>query len=364
MKTRLFIHIGTHKTGSTAIQRALWSNQNALLQKGVVFLSLPREIKTLEICEELNLDIVHSFRKYLDRRVAKKRDKGSKAIRYVMSWEGFSGNALDGYLNAAIAAQHIKRATEGMDVRIVVYLRKQDEFIESMYAQRIKAGESYTFQSFLDSLPAFSFNWEQLLTSYSELFGKENMIVRRYDKAVLLEPNSLLLDFFQAIGIDMQDITFHEGFVNLNPGYTRDALEIARLSNPYLNSNEKVDLRQILQQTSFKQPFESYSYFSDKNRNVLLLQYADSNAIVAREYFNESSGVLFPFASTDSNIYQGFSIESITPILVKAILSSQARNESFTGRVLKKAERKVVALLRKAPWLYSKARDLSRKVGI
>ena len=97
-----------------------------------------------------------------------------------------------------------------------------------------------------------------------------------------------------------------------------------------MDSDEKRHLRQILQQTSTKQPFESYSYYNDENREKFLAQYADSNAIVAREYFNEPSGVLFPFASTNSNIYQGLSLEAITPVLVKAILT---RSEEHTSEL-------------------------------
>jgi len=234
-----------------------------------------------------------------------------------------------------------------------------------MYTQRVQRGESFDFRSFLDSLPDSSFDWLHLINSYSNVFGKEKIIVCRYGKSFLPAPHSLLVDFCQILEIDFQNL-IHEGSLIRNQSYSRDALEIARMCNPYLNSEERSYFRRVLQQASAKQPYESFSYFTNEHRENFLTQYEESNAIIARDYFNESSDVLFPFASNDRAMYSGISLEAVLPILAKAMLSMKlsASRELITLRILKKVEDRVMSSLRKSRRLYSKLRGLKRKIGI
>lgn len=334
------------------------------------------EFSPLMICEELNHEMVKCLRTYFDRHIIKDQNNEGQEIRYLMSWEGFSGNFRSGYANAGIVAEHIKRATEGLDVYIIVYLRRQDAFVESLYTQQIHKGESFSFEAFVDSLPAFSFDWEQFLESYAAIFGIDKVVARRYDKAFFPGADSLLKDFFQVIGVDFADVNSQKDLIIRNPGYSRNALEIARLSNPYLDSDEKKLLRKVLQQISAKQPFENYTFWSDQKREKFLAQHLESNARVAEKYFDEFTGILFPpEPHKDKDVFQGLVIENTVPIIVKAMLSRKqstreqsAREQSgelpFAVRLIAKAERKIIALLKKSPWLFSKVQALSRKLGV
>jgi hypothetical protein len=362
--SRLYLHIGTHKTGTTAIQHAL-SQNNALLQKeGFAYLPTPKEFKLLSTIKKLDNELISTCRTELKRRV-KHLNRRYVNLRFLMSWEGFSGDPLSGYRNAGIVAEHLRQITENFDVYIIVYLRAQDDFVESLYTQYIHIGESYSFQQFVKTYPVSSFNWERLLRCYSERFGKEKIIVRIYDKAFLPEKDSLLRDFAHIVGI--RSSSLHTGVVTLNLGYSRDAIEIARLINPYLNSDEKVHFRRILQSTWTKHPFERYSFWNSKERKEFLALYSKSNAIVAKEYFNEPSGVLFPSSGTcnEDHVYQGLSLEAVTMVLAKAIIFKQTETKSKLISAVEKAERKVIGLLNhRFPWLYSKLKNLGRKLGL
>ncbi|MGB5714316.1 MAG: hypothetical protein WBM44_25820 [Waterburya sp.] len=365
-KAQLFIHIGTHKTGTTSIERVLRQYRNELRKEGLVYLPLPPEVNQFQPLKELDVEIIKSYKKNLNRQIKENQRRENRDIRFLMSYEGFSGNPLTGYNNAGIIAEHLKQITDNMDVCIIVYLRRQDNFLESMYTQEVHEGESYSFESFLENSSAFSFDWERFLSCYCDHFGRENIVVRRYDKAFLPESDSLLKDFFNILGIDIQKIVSQNNIPALNRGYSRDTLEIARLSNPYLNRVERRRLRRILQQTSSKKSFERYSYWSDDDKDRFFAQYSESNGAVAREYFNEASGLLFPYQAHNngSQEYQGLSLEAVTAILVKAMLAeNQTQTESIIVRIIAKAERKVIALLKKFPWLMSKLRNLRRKMG-
>lgn len=174
MRRRIFIHIGTHKTGSTSIQSILLRNKDRLEQQGLIYVPLPEEIRSLIKRDPLSFDIIRIFRNYLNYYLTKHKQINDSVMQYVMSWEGFCGNAIRGYKNAGAMADLIKEVTHGLDVRIVIYLRRQDDFVESLYTQKIQEGNSYTFQEFLESIPTY--NWERLLCDYADRFGKKILL--------------------------------------------------------------------------------------------------------------------------------------------------------------------------------------------
>lgn len=350
MKKSLYIHIGTHKTGSTAIQQFLRQNKRRLAQEGVFYLTLPYGIEKLMSANELDEELVDSVKKSLANKANSYSPKKAQEGCYLLSWEGFSGDALKGYANVAIVAEHLQRMTEQFDVKIIVYLRRQDDFLESIYTQKIHEGASYAFHSFVEMLPDTSFDWARLLAAYGDRFGKENLIVRRYDKAFLPKSDSLLKDFLQIVGVDFNKLDVEKKELIPNRGYSRDALEIAKLANPYLRNEEKKRLRRILQNASAKQPFEKYAYWTSSERARFLERYNQSNAQVASHFFDEEFGDLFPIDNdrSEREQYGGLSAEAVAKVLAVALVMDKGNeSQSIFLRLLMKMEQKLIGLYRK-----------------
>ena len=287
---RLFLHIGTHKTGSTAIQHALQAHVKLLRKHGYALVprfQAARELMRIS-CEDPQI-IDHA------------RDQFQRSLRYhrkyredklIMSWEGFSGDPWAGYTNSEIIAKSLRKITSGLDVTIIVYLRRQDEFLESLYAQHIQRGYSLSFNEYLDQIKPSYFDWEFLLQNYAKHFGKKNILPRRYHKVFLPTKSSLLDDFSRAI-----EIPFHltlPGNCQRNSSMSRQALEIARLANPHLSPDEQKCLRTLLQESNAKHLFSGFGFFSSSSRSEFLSRYKASNAFVCTEYFDGPRGFLFP----------------------------------------------------------------------
>jgi len=68
-----------------------------------------------------------------------------------------------------------------------------------VYTQFIQQGESYLFSEFVQEYDLSCFVWESLLNTYLDSFGKEKIIVKRYEKKYLQEQNSLLKSFADTI---------------------------------------------------------------------------------------------------------------------------------------------------------------------
>jgi len=287
---RLFLHIGTHKTGSTAIQHALGANREALARSGYALIPRPAASRELMRATSYDSQLVASMGKQLSASV--KLHAGRRTENLLLSWEGFSGDPQLGYANSHIIARVLREITVPFHVTIVSYLRQQDEFVESLYTQHIQRGHSLEFSAYLQRFDASAFDWSRLLASFAKCFGQENVSPRRYHKVLLPESSSLLDDFSRVL-----ELPFNlslPGRQMRNPSMSRQALELARLANPHLSEEEKKCLRHILQQSNAKQLHEAFCFFSPSERSRFLSQYKQSNAEVCGTYFDEPSGELFP----------------------------------------------------------------------
>ena len=123
-----------------------------------------------------------------------------------------------GYLHEdehALAVLRDAIAAIGYHPRIIVYLRAQDGYAESLYAEGTKHDMTLPFASYLDDVirqgvlirprstlrprRASRFEYGKLIEPFARVFGNEAMTVRGYRDAG--RPETLLLDFLNAVGV-------------------------------------------------------------------------------------------------------------------------------------------------------------------
>lgn len=349
-KKKLYIHIGTHKAGSTTIQETLEKESSRLAKEGIYyfgrFFGLSRIMREMM---EYDVELVNNFKTEVEREL--KESQSIAPHTYVISNEKFSGHKLFAYKNAPVIAKTLHEVFEpyNFDIKIVVYIRRQDKYLESMYVQKIKSLASYTFDEFLNTIEDIhAYHWDTFLDVFSNVFGKENVIVRGFDKKYLPEKNSLIQNFGSIIGSSYLE-KYSKGTV-INRGYSRDVLEVARHANKHLDNEQLKVLRKILLEIDL--PKEDYSFFSNEERIKLLSNYEASNQRVAREYLQDPSGNLFTkFEPQPGNIasdYTGLTPEVLAVIFSKALLTLRTqildeialnREMQFSNRVFRKIKK-------------------------
>ncbi len=126
---------------------------------------------------------------------------------------------------------------KGHSVKIIVYLRRQDTYLESFYAQKAKYG-MLNERMFSEKKLQRSLYYKKFLDSWAQFFGKENIIVRVYEKAKLYR-NDAVNDFFHIIGL--KNINIQSIYTESNPSLSAEALRIRYLfDNDFtLNSSER-----------------------------------------------------------------------------------------------------------------------------
>ncbi|WP_234571681.1 hypothetical protein [Rhodohalobacter sp. 614A] len=318
---RLFIHIGTQKTGTTTIQSILSKYNNKLLGEGICYLGrFPEIARKVRGLTRFEPELVDELRDEASRNISLPKHKNIHT--YVVSNEKFSGDKMISYRNAGLIASLLKETFEpfSFDIQIIVYLRRQDSFIESTYAQRIYSGAIYSFDEFMEHFDENDFHWNDFLKQYADVFGKENIKVKRFDRKYLPRPTSLIQTFGETIGSEiLQNVT--EGLVE-NSGFSRNALEISRITNQYLSKDEMRKLRDILKEIEIKG--EKCVFLTNAERKEFLKIYEKSNREVALNYLNDQTGDLFssPNFSSENpqHLQKELTMESLSMMLSEVIL--------------------------------------------
>lgn len=193
---QLFLHIGTHKTGTTSIQRFLDAIQEDLLSDGILYPTTGRlkegsksghHLLALSILKEGDYDEQGWF-DVLEEICAVR----PKVV--VLSSEGFK----------KFSSQQIKQIkgfTDNFSVKIVIYLRNHFDYMVSLYKGNVKNHNRYpcSFRTYCEE-HIQTCNYDRLLKRWIEGFGQEHVEIKLYDK--IRQGPGLLPDLVNMLELD------------------------------------------------------------------------------------------------------------------------------------------------------------------
>lgn len=226
------LHIGTHKTGTTAIQRFAAANRAKLRSRGLWYPSYD-EIKLFvhyghhhishAIAEENgNRLSLEEAQRFLDHVIANKRPGETLLIsaepfyRHLLPAEGGYWAQRKAYIDRVRSMIHAD------DVKVLCIVRRQDTFARSLYQERIKVTKfRQGFREFLEEREPFEYY--EHLRLFEEAFGSVDLLI--YED---LAAAGLINAFFSHLGIDVANIT---GRPSANPSLPIDLVEFKRILN-------------------------------------------------------------------------------------------------------------------------------------
>ncbi len=292
---RVFVHAGTHKTGTTTLQIMLGS-WDARPPHPDVFVPLrgrfpsPGVAGHHNVAWQLNRD--PRFRAEdgtLEDLTAEVSER--KARVTAISSEDFE------YLHTR--PEELERLAStfrqaGYEPSAVLYLRSREEYAQSLYAELVKHGLACGFFDFIRSLRAegvftyaanwaFCFRYIVLTDRFADAFGLRNVIVRPYARGV--DDVALERDFVAAL------LGHHEASQVVVPGIGR--------------ANPSLDLLGVLRALHANLPDGgrdapdplalAAEVLNDDERGVLALKFApldETDVAAFREYFADDDAVL------------------------------------------------------------------------
>jgi hypothetical protein len=295
---QLLLHIGTHKTGSTAIQRFCLHNRDALAAQGVLYPNayianaaqhaLAWALGVNHPKRDQSLTAEQVAQGFLDEA----RKAGAK--RLIVSSEDLESLGDEGVMK-------LRNLFKDIPAQIVVYLRRQDEAFLAAYNQRVKSFAS-RFHGTVEELSRKRFvperfDYWRLTQRWAKVFGDDAMRVRVYDPSRFPDRN-IIPDFFSVLNLSLEGMT--ESSRSVNKSVHPLALEIIRRSNTK-DMTRVVHNAMVrkLREASSKHPTERPRLPAAAHQEFIE-RFRESNVLVARKWLGRENGVLFSDSSGTS----------------------------------------------------------------
>ena len=285
----VFFHIGLHKTGTTAEQQFLFRNRNRLAENGVLY-PLTRYHPRGQQAFAYAVD----HRSLPNKNHDVDRDEVTEALiahikerglpKAIISSENLNpGSKFD-------ICQYIRDKFHDFNIKILVYLRRQDEYFESLYKEHIRPPNSVTYSITKFTSP-FDLNYYDRLKPWIDVFGAENIIVRTFDMERISHAGGLYRDFLENFGLDMED-GYKVSLSKQNETLSIDAIKFLLRIN---GQNYSHDFMSFLCQRIAKHLPQERSFFllPHHARSEMVEYYKDSNNRIAGELCGQNGGGLF-----------------------------------------------------------------------
>ena len=289
-ETELVLHIGGAKCGSSAIQAFLRQNAGALRDRGI---ALPG--KMLDFSSEVTGEQIWAFE---DAAVGGDTEGLSVRLSRLFDEAGEGGCdrvilSAENICNHPTLAHAVARARGNRPVKVVFYVRRQDDFLISGWQQwHLKMFPSV--EAFLADRVGRVGCWYSMITPWADVFGDANVVVRPFVRDQLKD-RDVVADFCEAAGLDSQGLEPLRR--QANPSFDEALARLAhRVQDVFEGQHDnrfyEVMVR-LLGQDALKQGSASSLLSLDTRRRVLQ-RYAEENEALKARFMPEAApGPLF-----------------------------------------------------------------------
>lgn len=338
--TRLILHAGLPKTGTTTVQNWLVENTSRLRGQGIFTPSsadLAHRLAVEAITSpqrRAESDVRHIMTRPLDDARAELSraalDTGINLI--VMSSEYFS------VADPAVVRQQLADLSL-TDVKIIFVLRRQDRLIESGYNQDVRMMD--ITRPIGGPVYHEAHDWSVLTASWANAFSPEDLILRLYDEASQ-EPAQIVSLVFADIDQPFAQLARkHPPYLERsNPSLPAALVEFKRLAN-LAGAREVLPLLEKLSQLGLGGP--PFRMEREVAKGFLEL-YRESNRRVARQFFHRE-GDLFNESDlagepTGADYTGKLPVEMLATLLALHI-DEQAKASKLLDDAVKRLEAKI-----------------------
>lgn len=309
MKT-LFVHIGTPKTATTSIQKFCSDNDTVLKKNGYCYPHFPWKYTTnftnrngIFLYKELkSSDGVRQLEEE-DRRRAEGFEIIQKQFEtydnVILSdeiiWHAFCRRRKTLWKELKEQGQRI-----GFSVKVIVYLRRQDEYVSSWWNQIIKAGaqnpptgyETTPWEEYCAKVPvSMQIDYYKALGKIADVIGKDNIIVRRFSRNSFYG-GMIEADFLHCLGLEFTDeYVIPSEFYNQR--LAGNTPEIKRVLNslPDASMKELLYMKNILMDCSgISEKEYPCTMFSPEEAADFVNRFEEGNNRIVQEYLGEEEG--------------------------------------------------------------------------
>ena len=266
-----------------------------------------------------------------------KKIAGSSHTRFILSQESYA------ILEPEQVAK-VKRALDPMGSRILAYLRRQDEMVESSWRQWLV--KEMTWDQCYERIVSDPISFMTRLDPWIEEFGKENVFISSYND--LKDKGLLVTDFFERVGLKAEDLELPDDKVN--KALPRTCLEMVNISKDLLEDKHDNRINRIYTQFGDLDDLVDHELMTYEQRVELWERCRLENERIKRDFLKEGEEIFRYPKSKDRPKFSGLEIEEVVNFLNKIILAqdeklrSQKPGKSDVGTVKTELKRLLSAM--------------------
>lgn len=300
----LVVHIGTGKTGTSSLQFFMRDNRQRLLQLGHLYPQSPGRARhgRLSLFVKSDEEVLSApnwsrqkesnpaaFRKAFRRRLFSEIED-SGVSRVILSDE-----VLYGCSDPAL--QRLRDFTDRIarSLRLVVYLRRQDDQMVSRYQQMVKTGEIRRLTEWAQQDMSRIYDYHARLRTWATLLEPTEFVVRRFERDRFVD-GSLHQDFLDAVGVGVRADEL-EQVPDRNESLDAESVEFLRLVNLHRVENEAASVGVIDNRRLVRRLAEASTgtvlTLPDRVLDEFMSRWTGPNRAVAQEFLGDGTGELF-----------------------------------------------------------------------
>lgn len=282
MVAEVWLHIGTPKSGTSSLQKYLMAHKEALAKQGLAYLVPPGKAS----CNDLAIAINRARQELiglaagLNHQIEQRPER-----RALISSEMFYGIKPETLIG-------LIPALAGRPLKVLVYLRRQDRYIEAMFLQKSKNGRFLgSIADYIDKFDGSGSDYAAMLAPWQTAGADVELIPRVLERACLTG-GSVVSDAFEQMGLAPPEPSAPAD-VNLSPGLPRVQLLQAAAQAGIANPRR---LQRSLAAMYPQKPEERSPILTQAESRAFLARFEAGNRALAERYFPDRDTL---FATND-----------------------------------------------------------------
>ena len=275
----IYLHCGGHKTASSFMKMFLRKNK-ALFEAQRIAVHLDRfrdrEVTAEDIIKLAEQDYENNYQQVIISEDANIIGL-MPGIFQVGDRNFFNTNSILKFANL------IAQVNQKHPIKFLLCVRRQDTYLESCYKFRKTHGAKYSLSDFLNKVAKINMSWYDLVNAVASYIGRENCLVTPYELLKKSQSNFITTFFRSVTQINIEEVIIPPPN---NKGASALMMEtISYFDNSFadISIEHRQKILAIIQKYQVINTAKT-SLFSQKNKNEILLKYANSNQKLFANY--------------------------------------------------------------------------------
>jgi hypothetical protein len=296
----LYLHIGSEKTGTKALQKSLAATAPILMKEGVLYHVVANPMNPDSVGHHhgiVNAITIGDF-ELLQAELSLMEAQLSPRIRKIVVSSEFFFHLLDHNPHAerGLAAIRAWAKQLGFSFNVVVYLRRQDQLLASLYSQRVKwDGLTLSFDEWAEGL-IDSYDYQKKMDAWVkccdvlhvEIYEKKNIgdsIVGHFLKTIGV-PKKVAADVLAA-DLFTEENFGNQAYVEKNLSLTPAAVAVMQAlyaKDPGDVTSVSEMIQEHADASFYSAPFDGAELLTKEQRDRIVGRFLKSNSKLARQF--------------------------------------------------------------------------------